>query len=1271
MSDSILKTIFLLIGFIGLAFSNGCADQTATVASSDRMGLSNEATVIPEENLAVKLDQAIARLGALEKALTQEATDRKAADEILQKRVGLLEVDLVALRGQLKAEILRLETAIVETQNLIVSTREQLLKVTADAKTQADTDLRVSVADGNSKLIAMALLTQSAISLVETKLKNLEDKAAREYTTKAELQSMNAVASRMAATIGLLDKKIDDNALADAQLAKLIDQKIQQQATDLAGQIQQLDTKDKLFDIKLRNVADEAANMVADQAAKAQGQAKALLNSIGALQAYNLTHQAEVQEKFTSLQSTVAGISLSNSTLRSALNTKFAELEKSDVDLVRSFQSALLDGLKKEQDARAALSQTMEVMKVRVDEISKIAINASKLAEQGVALAKANEAALSTLSAQVKTIESGLKAEIVAMSKKAEALFATLDSKYQTQVGQLTARLSESEVRIGQLAQSLNSVLGNPLNLPADAITGFEVQSKQSRDALVNASNEMAEGLGIFEAYFRDALNIVNDTAEPSPSIARKFVASVVNSGSCRNSHGYLPNEASPVREQPAAGRLQWYRHLAAVYMKEVFFGVREAAPPADLSMYLGLPKTEISSLGAFTVLALLPNYSPAGTSPACQQAINDWGKAVLFGPGADAALSASVRARLKSALLTNLSDAVLKPRLASLTLAATKYQDLLTALLSLRLVGANVPALLQGSSDVAILPRLALILADIAKLQGDVARMSTEFDNMKGVLAAHAISQGQSQTQIGTLMTGMNNLRTEMASKNKEQDDKILELSLGLQKTLSLVSVLASQVGRADVAMAAVSLSRTLPQSIGTAVATGSGGLLSATFSFPYVAAGTTVLSECTGATMAPGGVQVAATSAACAGIMPAGNQASTVTVYRFGNLWMTFSTFALFSQARGGLTCAQWVAQYPTTNAAQIAENATNCNLLSGGTAGPANLVSIQGGKLKIDVYGPADPIAKSRLAVSAAGMAIPADLKVEPSFLIAIGAQVAYLKFYSTVPGDPYFLVDPKEFTFTEKLGTRYYRIPASFVFSKTASGFWLTAQITGLSADFKETGTVGYPIVSAAASTALSLYTYSPIVVNLDRAPAPRTSKWSETKVIFDLNGDGRPEQTGWIAPGSFLLALDLNANGQIDDGRELFGTATQLPGSLKAENGYRALAQYDKNNDGVIDSKDRIFNKLLLWDDRDQNGLSSAPELQSISVAGITSFGLQATQLTGLDSKTHEGADTNRVYYKSLVHGPKACGKEGCPTFDVWFNTIPLSRLSVVSPLNRR
>ena len=53
------------------------------------------------------------------------------------------------------------------------------------------------------------------------------------------------------------------------------------------------------------------------------------------------------------------------------------------------------------------------------------------------------------------------------------------------------------------------------------------------------------------------------------------------------------------------------------------------------------------------------------------------------------------------------------------------------------------------------------------------------------------------------------------------------------------------------------------------------------------------------------------------------------------------------------------------------------------------------------------------------------------------------------------------------------------------------------------------------------------------------------------VHFDLDADGKPEQTAWTSIGSdeAFLALDRNLNGYIDDFMEIFGDHTpQLPSS---------------------------------------------------------------------------------------------------------------------------
>jgi hypothetical protein len=115
------------------------------------------------------------------------------------------------------------------------------------------------------------------------------------------------------------------------------------------------------------------------------------------------------------------------------------------------------------------------------------------------------------------------------------------------------------------------------------------------------------------------------------------------------------------------------------------------------------------------------------------------------------------------------------------------------------------------------------------------------------------------------------------------------------------------------------------------------------------------------------------------------------------------------------------------------------------------------------------------------------------------------------------------------------------------------------------------------------------------------------------VLFDIDVDNTKEQTAWTTADTddAWLALDRNANGTIDSGKELFGNFTPQPVTAQGEerNGFRALAEYDKpvyggNNDNQIDAGDAIFAQLKLWQDHNHNGISEPDELQNLSASPI-------------------------------------------------------------------
>jgi hypothetical protein len=174
--------------------------------------------------------------------------------------------------------------------------------------------------------------------------------------------------------------------------------------------------------------------------------------------------------------------------------------------------------------------------------------------------------------------------------------------------------------------------------------------------------------------------------------------------------------------------------------------------------------------------------------------------------------------------------------------------------------------------------------------------------------------------------------------------------------------------------------------------------------------------------------------------------------------------------------------------------------------------------------------------------------------------------------------------------------------------------------------------------------------TPLILDLDGGGV-RTLNVSPG-VLFDIDGDGSVDRTGWVAAGEGLLVRDLSGDGIVNDGSELFGSATRLPNGSLAKDGFQALSALDANADRKIDASDPASAELRVWVDSNSDAITDPGELKTLAEAGVRSISLDAQPSTQVDQGNLIG----------LISSYETTDGETRDIVDVWFRVSPSEQL---------
>jgi hypothetical protein len=1223
-------------------------DATAVLPPVGATGTGSDATATAQGPDQAELDD-------LHDLLAKEREERIAADADLQSQIDALSATLQRVGSDLAVQIAKLDEQSSDTQLVLtglVNSSAQALAI-LEAKIQAsDADLaqelrdELSVelqklrdesaaasADQKSKLEALVAELEKKvaksdgelaadlraalkveITKVEQALAALKAEAAATFATKAELQVLEAGVAGLEESLTQVTQKFEDglrdlHALVRAEhrvdVARLQAQ-IDALKLDLVDLEDTIDGLEADIDAKLastRAAIDADISGIRLQITQLQAQDSLQIAAITSL-------SRQLDEKTEFLFRFFGALALDLSSRIDALRRDMASMsaeQRAEVQAQVARLEEKLDQLAaEERRARAELAEQIRQIVVQIQTMEVFAresrnlilANRDNIERERQEIARLRE----DMQRELAQLNNEFTARLAEVKQIAVDMTVALGTSIQQQFVTVNATLAALNQRINAQFDLILVVLVDIIGNDAGATKPLLVFLGERIPPLAKDLNQIGFDRVALENEF---VNLITPFA-PAPGVDpaaldgefRQLLAANACDGFAGG--GGLPS---------ALANKEWFMHVAGEYVALLTAGIRSGSAEYD-RIYFGLsgrPGDEESTSGAL-LAATLASYA-SGSS--CQRAVTAWARSKFLGSDAQAA-------RLRTAIAGSARiGALARELVATITAFRTASASFEADFVAALAASGKDPDLIRtwlftSTGGIRPIDRIVAYVLDSVddyrQLAESDANRNRIFELAKTVAAQQeaTLQVTRSVSQLAEDFELLEAKVTRLSQSVADVKAQVAMLQQSQLRAFELIAAIAGRLGFQDIVDRADDEITNLGGTPGSRVPEG------------------------------------------CYAVQHFYNHATnpSLPVARCESLLTTHDRMLSSSELtrcaiHGGFASGSGLIAYTWGNESQVA-NGWDAR---GGTIGGHR---VQDGLL-IRPYEATDATVKA-IAGRARGSGYPSDR--ESTLVYRVLGNAAKLKFEVTSEANPSkwpytVTVDAAAFLKGQTDGLSVYEVPLPKAISQLGACTWnRRVKVTALSA----TDTAG------AKTCAHRFHTFSPIVLNLAGAGMITTIPPTESKVWFDLDANGIPERTGWIAGDSALLGRDLDRNGRIDDGRELFGEATIVAGK-KAANGYAALAALDVNRDGVVDAKDPAYSELLLWKDLNGDGVSQAYELRPASALGIDSIRTRYVQVDEkrqlqADAKRHEA---NLVKYESRYSMP-GCGAAGCASFDVYFGS---------------